>query len=152
MASGGRWVRQSAQDGSKGVACLSTQNGSPGSEAPSVLIVDDDEEIRHVLRLLFEFEGFSIIGEASNGIDAISLAIRHQPDFVVLDYRMPRLDGEATAKVLDVMTPDARLVAFSAVLERKPEWADAYLNKDHIVDIAPLLTALIPDEAPTPAT
>ena len=110
---------------------------------PSVLIVDDEDEIRHALRLLFEFEEFSVIGEASNGIEAISVARTHEPDFVVLDYLMPRMNGEATAELLRALIPQTRIVAFSAALERKPAWADAFLNKDRISDIAPLLTGLL---------
>lgn len=113
--------------------------------SPTVLVVDDDAEIRHALTLLFEFEDFLVVGEAANGVEAIALAMRLQPDFVVLDYLMPRMDGEATAKLLRAIAPKARIVAFSAVLEETPPWADAYLNKNRISDIAPLLNALIPD-------
>ncbi len=89
-------------------------------------------------------EGFLITGEVGNGVAAISLALKHQPDFMILDHRMPCLDGKATAEVLRAVAPNARVVAFSAVLDGKPEWADAYLNKQRIAEIAPLLTALIP--------
>ncbi len=90
------------------------------------------------------FSDFFVFGEATNGVDAISLARWHQPDFMILDHRMPCLDGKATAEVLRAVAPNARVVAFSAVLDGKPEWADAYLNKQRIAEIAPLLTALIP--------
>lgn len=110
---------------------------------PSVLIVDDDEDVRHALCLVFQFEGFNIIGEASNGLDAIAITKRDQPDFVVLDYLMPHMDGGATAQVIRAIAPSARIVAFSAILEEKPEWADAFLNKDRISEIAPLLTRMM---------
>lgn len=123
-------------------------HGSKIVSLPTVLIVDDEDEIRHALRLLFEFEDFAVVGEAANGVDAITLAKRYQPDFVVLDYRMPRMDGEATAEILRAIAPQARIVAFSAVLNRKPMWADAYLNKERISEVAPLLTALISADLP----
>lgn len=109
----------------------------------TVLIVDDDEEVRHVLRLLCESEGLEVVGEAANGIEAVSLALRHQPDFVILDYMLPRLDGSGAAELLRAITPGTRIVAFSAILEQQPDWADAYLNKERIADMVPLLQTLI---------
>ena len=109
----------------------------------TVLIVDDDEEIRHVLRLLCESEGLDVIGEATNGIEAVPLALHHQPDFVILDYKLPRLDGEGAAEILRAITPDSKIVAFSAILERQPDWADAFLNKERIAEMMPLLRSFI---------
>lgn len=108
----------------------------------TVLIVDDDEEIRQVLRLLCESEDLDVVGEAANGVEAVPLALNNQPDFVILDYKLPRLDGEGAAEILRAVTPRSKIVAFSAILERRPEWADAYLNKDRIVELMPLLVSL----------
>ncbi len=109
----------------------------------SVLIVDDDEEIRHVLRLMVETEGYEVIGEASNGVEAVPLALKHQPDFVILDYLMPHLDGEGTASMLRTIAPGAKIVAFSAILDTKPTWSDSFLNKERVSEVAPLLERLI---------
>ena len=111
--------------------------------ATKVLIVDDDEEVRHVLRIMCEMDDYVVIGEAANGLEAISLAIAEQPDFVILDYLMPHLDGEGTATVLRTIAPDARIIAFSAVLEEKPTWCDSYLNKTRLSEISPLLDRLL---------
>jgi two-component system, response regulator PdtaR len=120
---------------------------SEGSEhAPggnTVLIVDDDEEIRHVLRVLCETEGMEVIGEASNGVEAVPLALNHQPAFVILDYMLPRLDGEGAAEILRAIAPTTKIVAFSAILDKKPSWADAYLNKERITELMPLLRTFI---------
>lgn len=109
----------------------------------SVLIVDDDEEIRHVLRIMFELEGFEITGEAASGLEAIPLALKHQPDVVLLDYLMPGMNGEEVARMMRTIAPDARIVAFSAVLDEKPEWSDSYLNKERVSEVIPLLERLI---------
>lgn len=109
----------------------------------TVLIVDDDEEIRHVLRLLFEAERMQVIGEAANGVEAVPLALNHQPDFVILDLRLPQLDGESAAEILRAVVPGTKIVAFSAFLEQRPLWADAYLNKDRITELMPLLRSFI---------
>jgi DNA-binding NarL/FixJ family response regulator len=109
----------------------------------SVLIVDDDEEIRHVLRLLFETEKLDVVGEAANAAEAVPLALNHQPDFVILDYKLPQLDGEGAAEILRAVVPGTRIVAFSAFLDKRPDWADAYLNKDRISELMPLLRSFI---------
>ncbi|HEU4480272.1 MAG TPA: response regulator [Actinomycetota bacterium] len=109
----------------------------------TVLIVDDDEEIRHVLRLLCESDGMVVIGEAASGIEAIPLGLREQPDFVILDYMLPRLDGEGAAEILRAVIPETKIVAFSAILEEQPPWADAYLNKERISELMPLLHTFI---------
>jgi CheY-like chemotaxis protein len=111
--------------------------------AQTVLIVDDDEEIRHVLRVLCETEGLQVIGEAANGVEAVPLALKHQPDVVILDYMLPRLDGAGAAEILRTITPESKIVAFSAILEEQPEWADAYLNKERISELMPLLRSFI---------
>lgn len=118
-------------------------NISRTDKQTTVLIVDDDEEIRHVLRVLCETEGYAVIGEAANGVEAVPLALNHQPDIVILDYMLPRLDGEGAAEILRTLTPESKIVAFSAILDRQPPWADAYLNKERIGDLAPLLGTLI---------
>lgn len=109
----------------------------------TVLIVDDDEEVRHVLRLLCEAEHMAVIGEASNGAEAVPLALNHQPDFVILDCKLPKLDGKGAAEVLRAVVPGTKIVAFSAFLEERPLWADAYLNKDRISELMPLLRSFI---------
>ncbi|MGH2788954.1 MAG: response regulator transcription factor [Actinomycetota bacterium] len=117
--------------------------GGEDISSKTVLIVDDDEEVRHVLRILCETEGLKVIGEASNGVEAVPLALNHQPDFVILDYMLPRLDGEGAAEILRTITPTSKIVAFSAILDRQPPWADAYLNKDRITELMPLLRTFI---------
>lgn len=109
----------------------------------TVLLVDDDEEIRHALRLLCESEGMEVVGEAENGAEVVPLALKLQPDFVIIDYRLPQLDGSDAAEMLRTCAPESKIVAFSSVLERQPDWADAYLNRERIGELAPLLTSLI---------
>lgn len=116
---------------------------SNGHLRQTVLIVDDDEEIRHVLRLLCEADELDVVGEAANGVEAVPLALRHQPDFVILDYMLPRLDGEGAAEIFRSVTPSSKIVAFSAALDRQPGWADAFLNKDRITELMPLLRSFV---------
>ena len=113
----------------------------------TVVVVDDDPSICHVLTLLFRHENFNVVGEAVNGQQAIALAREFQPDFIVLDYIMPTLNGAATANALRLLAPKSRIVAFSGALEKKPDWADAFLDKDRIHEIGPLLQTLATESA-----
>jgi len=62
--------------------------GSP----PRVLVVDDEAQVRLLLSLAFEFEGFEV-ALASDGDEAVTEAVRFGPDAVILDIMMPRVDG-----------------------------------------------------------
>lgn len=108
-----------------------------------VLIVDDDPGVRQILRLMLEIGDFEVVGEAIDGIEAVPQAIASRPDFIVLDEQMPRRGGTETAAMIRDMLPTAQIIAFSAILDRKPEWADAYLEKHNISDVAPLVEGLI---------
>lgn len=120
---------------------MNDNGGTQG--ASTVLIVDDDEEIRHVLRVLCETEGMAVVAEAANGVEAWALAERHNPEFVILDYMLPGLNGEGTAAMIREIAPESRIVAFSAILDKQPDWADAYLNKERITELMPLLRTFI---------
>jgi DNA-binding NarL/FixJ family response regulator len=109
----------------------------------TILIVDDDEGVRDVLQLLFEHEGFEVVGHAADGLEAIALARNLRPAVAVIDQKMPRMTGEKAAEMIRTLSPDTRIVAFSALLTDKPDWADAFLNKDRITEIAPLLGRLL---------
>jgi DNA-binding NarL/FixJ family response regulator len=68
----------------------------------SVLIVDDQELVRKGFRMILEAEGgIDVVGEAGDGLEAIAEARRLEPDIVLMDVRMPELDGiEATRRLL----------------------------------------------------
>jgi len=74
-----------------------------------VLIVDDEQPARDRLRqILADEDGYDVVGEAGNGIDALDVASRVSPDIVLLDIRMPGMDGIETAHHLNSMdTPPA---------------------------------------------
>ncbi|MFC4275477.1 response regulator transcription factor [Achromobacter aloeverae] len=61
--------------------------------AGSVLIVDDHPMIRFAVKTLFEQNGWKVVAEAGSGVDALSAARQHQPDLIVLDIGIPKMDG-----------------------------------------------------------
>ncbi|MFP5351699.1 MAG: response regulator transcription factor [Actinomycetota bacterium] len=108
-----------------------------------VLIVDDEEGVRSLLRLILsDDKQFEVVAEAEDGVEALSLAMMHHPDYVILDYSMPRMNGEEAARVLRQIRQDLCIVAFSSIVSEKPEWADAHLSKEQFNDILPLLQQL----------
>lgn len=64
-----------------------------------ILLVDDEPDIRDVLKITLECEGFDII-EAKDGIEGLEKVHKHSPDLVILDYKMPRMDGHEVCQIL----------------------------------------------------
>src|SRR5947209_20540294 len=67
--------------------------------ASLVLVVDDDEDIRSLVGFRLRRAGYEVL-EASDGLEALRLWRRHEPDLVVLDISMPGLDGHAVTRIL----------------------------------------------------
>ena len=82
---------------------------------PTVLIVDDSDSVRIAVRALFEAEpGFSVVGEAVNGMDAINKADELAPDLIVLDLSMPIMNGLEAAEALKSTTPSTPIFILTA--------------------------------------
>jgi DNA-binding NarL/FixJ family response regulator len=111
----------------------------------NLLIADDHALFRESLRSLLEAHGFEVLGEASNGCEAVELATRLQPDVVLMDLSMPQMSGlDAIPKVL-AARPDTRIVVLTAstedadLFEALKRGAQGYLLKnlqaDRFVDL-----------------
>ncbi|HEY5353763.1 MAG TPA: response regulator [Streptosporangiaceae bacterium] len=99
-----------------------------------VLIAEDEALIRLDLKEMLEEEGYSVVGEAADGQQAIDLAVSLRPDLVILDVKMPVLDGISAAErvAADHIAPVVILTAFSQreLVERaRDAGAMAYLVK-----------------------
>lgn len=90
---------------------------------PKVLIVDDHESIRRNLRVSLESAGFTISGEATNGLDAIEKAQAVIPDLVILDLAMPEMNGLEAAAALKYIVPGVPLILLTAHSSREVELA-----------------------------
>ena len=82
-----------------------------------VLIVDDEAPARSRMhRLLDELPGYEVIGEAANGRDALNLSLSESPDVILLDIRMPDMDGIETARHLSTLD-DGPAVIFTTAFD-----------------------------------
>jgi DNA-binding NarL/FixJ family response regulator len=91
----------------------------PETDEITVLLADDHEVVREGLRLaLLRSASIRVVGEASDGETAVALAERRRPDVIIMDLRMPGMDGiEATEEIVRAM-PDAKVLIFTAYSER----------------------------------
>jgi CheY-like chemotaxis protein len=81
----------------------------------TTLIVDDNEGMRLLARVLVEEAGGTVVAEAADGDEAVACALEWQPGVILMDHRMPRSDGvEATGRIKAVQ-PDAMVVAWTSV-------------------------------------
>ncbi len=99
----------------------------------TVLIVDDDQKVLDMLRRTLTYDGYDVV-TAADGLEAIQLAQEQRPDLVVLDWRMPGLDGIDVARRLKAAdgTPILMLTARDAIDDRVAgldAGADDYLVK-----------------------
>ncbi|MBV9788820.1 MAG: response regulator transcription factor [Chloroflexi bacterium] len=88
------------------------------SDAIRVLIADDHLVVREGLRLILETSGtFVCVGEAADGAEAVRLAVELQPDVVLMDLRMPGVDGLAAIERLRVQAPQVAVVILTTYNE-----------------------------------
>src|SRR5204863_389164 len=109
-----------------------------GSDRVRVLLVDDQELVRTGFRMILDAEeDMEVVGEAANGKDAVTEAVRLRPDVVLMDVRMPELDGiEATRRLLADGGLDSKVVMLTTfdmdeyVYEALSAGASGFLLKD----------------------
>ena len=88
------------------------------SEEIRVLIADDHEVVRDGLRMILEAEdGFSVVGEAGDGVQAVELTGKLHPQVVLMDLRMPRMDGLEAIERIRVAWPDVAIVILTTYNE-----------------------------------
>ncbi len=85
-----------------------------GPSDARVLIADDDNDVRQAVRELLEDQRFVIVGEAVDGADAVTKALDLQPDVVLIDLRMPDVDGIEATRKIKALLPMVQVVMLSA--------------------------------------
>jgi DNA-binding NarL/FixJ family response regulator len=83
-----------------------------------VLLADDHRLVRESLRVLLRDEpNVEIVGEAAHGREAVDLALRLEPDVVIMDVAMPLIDGDAATRQIKEHRPQIRVIALSTYNE-----------------------------------
>lgn len=90
-------------------------------ETIKVMVVDDTQHVRGMLRSMLELDGFDVVAEADGGPSAIEQIDLCDPDVVVVDYKMPELDGIETTRRIRAMRPDQVVIMYTAFLDEALE-------------------------------
>lgn len=100
----------------------------------SVLIVDDAEDLRMLLRLRMETcKGLTVVGEAADGVAAVEMASKLQPDLVLLDLAMPRMDGLEALPLIRAAVPGVRVIVLSGFNQSTMAQKALEAGADHYV-------------------
>jgi DNA-binding NarL/FixJ family response regulator len=82
-----------------------------------ILVADDSDAVRRVIRAYLTHEDFEVCGEAVDGEDAVEKARKLKPDLILLDVAMPQTNGIVVASVLKHMMPNVRIILFTMYSE-----------------------------------
>jgi DNA-binding NarL/FixJ family response regulator len=96
---------------------------APTAQAPRVLIADDSPAMRAQLRALLEDDAITVVAEAADGNEAVLLASTHRPDVILMDMRMPHLNGVGATMRICRTLPSVRVVMFTTF--ENPWYEDA---------------------------
>ncbi|HUP84752.1 MAG TPA: response regulator [Acidimicrobiales bacterium] len=93
-----------------------------------VLVVDDTDHVRRMLTTMLAVDGFEVVGGASDGQSAIDEVAAAEPDVVVIDYKMPAMDGLETARRIRSQRPDQHVILYTAFADPEVEAAAAEIG------------------------
>ena len=118
-----------------------------GKGSARILVAEDEAIIRLDLVEMLTEAGYTVVAEASNGVEAVAMAKEHRPDLAILDVKMPELDGISAAEQIIEIAPVLMLTAFSQreLVERaRDAGAMAYVVKPFsISDLVPAIEIAI---------
>lgn len=119
-------------------------SGHPLEPGKSILIADDSQKARTTIRSALERKTrFQICGEAMDGVEAVSKAKELAPDLIILDVRMPRLNGIEAAGILRYALPKIRIVLWTMYAEDISENLKSVFQIDAVLSKSRGLTELV---------
>jgi two-component system chemotaxis response regulator CheY len=114
---------------------VAQRNGAGGRRSLKLLIVDDSNIMRRRIERSQQFEELEVVGTAANGIEALEMFHRTDPDMVTMDLTMPQMDGIECISKLVQLKPALRILVISALadkataVEAMERGANGFLNK-----------------------
>jgi DNA-binding NarL/FixJ family response regulator len=81
------------------------------------LLVDDTDHVREMLATMLELDGFEVVGKAAGGEEAVALAGSASPDIVIMDFKMPGMDGITATEKLHEDKPALPVILYTAYLD-----------------------------------
>lgn len=99
-----------------------------------LLIADDDERTTMVLRDSLPAFGFEVIGAARNGAEAGAKAAGLHPEVVLMDLRMPDVDGMEATVLIKAHDPQTQVVILTAFSERETKWTAEFMGAANLLD------------------
>lgn len=88
-----------------------------------VMVVDDTEHVREMLATMLELDGFEVVAKVASGAEAIAKVDGAAPNIVVMDYKMPEMDGLAATRLLRERAPDVPVIIYTAYIDEAIETA-----------------------------
>lgn len=87
------------------------------ADGVKVMVVDDTDHVRNMLVDMLELDGFQVVGQAASGEEACSLAEESDPDVIVMDYKMPGMDGLTAARTIRETRASQSIILYTAYLD-----------------------------------
>ena len=85
--------------------------------AARVLVVDDTDHVRNMLVDMLELDGFDVVGQAASGGEAVEIVDKVNPDVIVMDYKMPGMDGLSAARKIRETRTAQPIILYTAYLD-----------------------------------
>lgn len=90
-------------------------------EAIRVFVVDDADHVRRMLTTMLDIDGFAVVGGASGGATVVPAVVEAEPDVIVIDYKMPSINGLELARRIRQRLPDQQVILYSAFADEAVE-------------------------------
>ena len=88
-----------------------------------VMVVDDTDHVRRMLTSMLSLDGYEVVGDVASGPAALEAVEAADPDIVVIDYKMPGMDGLDTARGIRQRRPDQVMILYTAYIDDALEQA-----------------------------
>lgn len=93
-----------------GAAVAFVESSVPNHRNLTFVIADDYPTLRQTIKEILEGKGFRVVGEASDGVEAVRLSRELKPNIVVLDISMPQLNGIDAARAIQMTSPNTKII------------------------------------------